>query len=121
MAATPCIVAITGASGSGKTSFAARLDERLGSAAVVLAHDDYYKHKPEMTYDEALVYDFDCPEALDTHLLVDDLRALKAGHAIEAPSYDFAAHARTDGARHIEPASVILVEGLLIMCIPELR
>ena len=116
----PLIVAITGGSGSGKTTFARRLSERLDPHAIVLAHDDYYKHLPDMTYDEATVYDFDSPDALDTYLLVEDLRTLKAGRAIEAPSYDFATHVRTEGARHVEPAPIILIEGLLIMCDPDL-
>ena len=118
--ATPVIVGIAGGSGAGKTTLAARLLERFGPDAVALSHDDYYKHLPDMTPEEALVYDFDSPDALDTWLLVNDLRTLKAGRAVAVPSYDFAAHARTEGARHVEPAPVILVEGLLIMCDPEL-
>lgn len=115
------IVAIAGGSGSGKTVFAERLVRRLGSRAVALSHDDYYKHLPDMTAQEAETYDFDSPSALDTHVLVEHICSLKAGRAIQVPSYDFATHARTEGARRIEPAAVVVVEGLLIMCDPELR
>lgn len=117
----PFVIGITGGSGSGKTTFAKRLCARLAPDAVALSHDDYYKHLPDMTCEEALAYDFDDPAAIDTHLLVEHLRLLKAGRAIEAPSYDFATYARTDGARHVEPAPYILLEGLLIMADAALR
>lgn len=117
----PLIIGIVGGSGSGKTVFAERLSKKLGPLAVSLSHDDYYKHLPSMTRAEADVYDFDSPDALDTHLLVEHLRALKMGRPIDVPSYDFAAHSRTDDARHVDPAPIILVEGLLIMSIPDLR
>ncbi len=118
---TPLVVAITGASGSGKTTFAERLSERLGRASILISHDDYYKHFPEMTEEEAAVYDFDSLDALDNDLFVEHLGALKAGKPVEIPSYDFATHARVHGTKHVEPAPVILVEGLLIMADPALR
>ncbi len=115
------IVGITGGSGSGKSEFAKRLSKRLGPLAVSLSHDDYYKHLPSMTREEAEVYDFDSPDALDTHLLVEHLKTLREGHPVDVPSYNFADHARVEDARHVEPSPIIIVEGLLIMCIPELR
>ena len=118
---TPIVIGIIGGSGSGKTTFARRLHARLAPDADVLSHDDYYKHLPDMTREEALAYDFDDPAAIDTHLLVEHLRLLKAGCSIEAPSYDFATHARVDAARHVEPVAYILVEGLLVMADATLR
>jgi len=118
---TPIIIGITGGSGSGKTTFAKRLGTRLAPDAAILSHDDYYKHLPNMTREEALTYDFDSPAAIDTHLLVEHLHLLKAGRPIETPSYDFAAHARVDAACHVEPVPYILVEGLLIMADTALR
>ena len=114
------IVGIVGASGSGKTTLAERLREELGGDAAVIAHDSYYKHLPDMTPEQAADYDFDCPDALDTHLLVEHLSALAAGEAVYVPAYDFAAHARVDRARLVEPARVVIVEGLFVMCEAEL-
>jgi len=120
-ALAPLVVAITGASGSGKTTFAERLRERLGHSAILISHDDYYKHCPEITDEEAILYDFDSLDALDNDLFIKHVDELKAGKPIEVPSYDFATHSRVDGARHAKPAPVILVEGLLIMADPALR
>lgn len=114
------VVGITGGTGSGKTTFAERLLARLGEDAVAFSHDDYYKNMPGMTLEEAKVYDFDSPDALETGILVEHLRALASGQPVDAPSYDFASHTRTEAARHVDPVPVILVEGMLIMCDPEL-
>jgi uridine kinase len=116
----PSVVGITGGSGSGKTTFAKRLCAWFGADAVILSHDDYYKSRPDMTVEEAAVYDFDCPEAFDTYLLVKHLNDLKANRSVKTPSYDFVTHTRTDGVCLVEPVPVIIVEGLLIMCDPEL-
>ena len=101
--------------------FAGRLRDSLEEDTVVLSHDDYYKHMPHMTDAEAAVYDFDSPDALDTALLVEHVRSLVNGESVDVPAYDFAAHARIEGARHVEPVPVILVEGMLVMCDPALR
>lgn len=115
------VIGIAGGSGSGKTTFANRLCSRLAPNALVLSHDNYYKHRPEMTPEEAYIFDFDSPEALDTHLLVEHVRSLKAGRAVDIPSYNFITHARTEAAQHIEPVPYVIVEGLLILADPDLR
>ena len=112
----PFVVGITGGTGSGKTLFTKRLSERLGASAVMLSHDSYYKNRPNMSRAEALAYDFDSPDALDTHLLVGHLRDLIAGKPVKAPSYDYATFTRRDGVRCVDPAPIVLVEGMLLMC-----
>ena len=115
------IVGITGGSGAGKTTFAGLLRERLGGDVAVIAHDDYYKNLPDIAYSEETGYDFDTPDALRTDELVEHLRALKDGRAADIPSFDFATHMRRPQTRRLEPAPVILLDGLFIMCDPGLR
>ncbi len=117
----PLVVGVVGGSGSGKTTFAERLRSRLGADSVVISHDDYYKDMSHMTDEEAAVYDFDCPDAFETDLLVEHLRTLAGGKAVDVPSYDYATHARIDGFQRIEPVRVVIVEGILVMCDPALR
>lgn len=92
----------------------------LGDVAVVIAHDDCYGHLPQMTPEQAAVYDFDCPGALETSLPVEHLHALAAGEPARVPSFDFVTHARDADARLVEPARIAILEGLFVMCDVEL-
>ncbi len=74
-----------------------------------------------LSYEERARINFDHPDSLETSLLVEHLRSLKRGGAVEIPIYDFTTHARTAETLHVEPAPIILVEGILIFVEPELR
>ena len=115
------IVGIAGGSGSGKTTFAMRLLERLGDNAVLIAHDDYYKDLPDIPWSKAAGYDFDTPDALRTEELVGHLIDLKAGSPADIPSFDFVTHMRRVETHCVHPAPVIIVDGLFVMCDPVLR
>jgi len=115
------VIGIAGGSGSGKTTLMKNLIEKFGDAATVLSHDNYYKRHDELTYEERSQLNYDEPAAFDTSLMVYQLDQLRHGRAIDCPVYDFTVHNRSDETLHIEPSSVIIVEGILIFENPQLR
>ena len=115
------IIGIAGGSGSGKTTLAIRLKERFGEDEVRLtSHDSYYKRHDELPFAERCKLNYDHPDAFDNDLLIEHLRELKAGRAIDCPVYDYADHNRSSEVQHIEPAPVLIVEGILPLAEPEL-
>ncbi|MBQ1263824.1 MAG: uridine kinase [Oscillospiraceae bacterium] len=108
------VIGVAGGTGSGKTTLVKALVERFGSEITVLSHDNYYKRHENMTYDERAKLNYDHPDAFDTDQMVEHLRLLRNGVAIDCPTYDFTVHNRADETLHIEPSSVIVVEGILI-------
>ena len=111
----PLILGIAGGSGSGKTTIAQRVTAALPASQVtILEHDAYYRDRPDLTYEERCQLNYDHPDALETELLVKHLEALRAGSAVEVPSYDFRTHRRASTVRTIEPTAVIIVEGILV-------
>ncbi|MBL8737181.1 MAG: uridine kinase [Planctomycetes bacterium] len=118
----PFAVAIAGGSGSGKTSLTRALVGLLGQdRCAVLDHDSYYRdlsHLPPATRAET---NFDHPESLESELMAEHVRALRAGRAVERPVYDFSVHTRTHATRRVEPRPIIVCEGILLLAVPELR
>lgn len=114
-------IGIAGGTGSGKTTITKRLVNRFPDSVTVVYHDSYYKAHDEMTYEERTKLNYDCPEAFDTSLLVEDIKKLRNGEAIDCPIYDYTVHNRALETKLIEPAPVIIVEGLLILQDPSLR
>src|SRR4051812_10315879 len=87
----------------------------------MLEHDWYYRPRPELAPDERAQLNFDHPDSLDTSLLVDHVRALRDGVAVNAPVYDFKTHSRLAQTQHIDPKPVIVVEGILVFTEEKLR
>ena len=108
------VIGIAGGTGSGKTTITKRLVERFKENVTVIHHDNYYKARHYMTYEERAKLNYDHPDAFETELLVEALRALKAGRPIECPVYDYTIHDRSDKTVTVKPARVIIVEGILI-------
>lgn len=115
------VIGIAGGTGSGKTTITRKIAERFGSEVTVLYHDNYYKARHDLTYDERVRLNYDHPSAFDTELLVEHLAALRRGETIAAPVYDFKQHDRSDETMLIAPTGVILVEGILILADERLR
>lgn len=118
----PIIIGVAGGTGSGKTTVASRILERVGAEHVTyIAHDAYYRdlgHLPERLRAQI---NFDHPDALETALLVEHLQELRRGHPVEMPIYDFTSHTRTEQTERVDVAPVVIVEGILVFVEPELR
>ncbi len=115
------LIGIAGGSGSGKTTLANKLIECFGSDEVsILRHDNYYKRHDELPYEERTKLNYDHPDSFDTALLCEHIRALKDGHSIEMPVYDYSQHNRSDQVILVQPAPVIILEGIMIFADQEL-
>ena len=115
------IIGIAGGSGSGKTTLACRLKALFGEDEVrLISHDSYYKRHDELPFEERCKLNYDHPDAFDNALLIYHLQELKAGRAIDCPVYGYADHNRSNEVQHIEPAPVLIVEGILPFVEPEL-
>jgi uridine kinase len=118
--AHPCLIAIAGASGSGKTTLAGRAAAALPGSAV-LPLDAYYRDRPLASAAELEAVNYDEPAAIDTALLQTHLLQLRAGRAIERPTYDFRTHRRAQVTRTVQADGYLIVEGLLALYWPALR
>jgi uridine kinase len=118
----PIVIGVAGGTGSGKTTVANEILQQVGAEHLAyIPHDAYYRELGLLTKEERAKVNFDHPDSLETELLVEHLKALKEGQSVEVPIYDFTRHMRTERTRCVEPAPVILVEGILIFVEPELR
>jgi uridine kinase len=113
------MIAITGGSGSGKSVLAAALAQAV-PGSIVVCEDWYYRDAGALPDFDPATHDFDDLAARDHGLLIQDLEALKAGHAIVAPVYSFVTHRREPQGRLLSPAPVVIVEGAHLMCDPRL-
>ena len=115
------VIGIAGGTGSGKTTLMNNLIGKFGDVVTVLSHDNYYKRRDDLSYEERCKINYDEPGAFDTSLMVYHLDQLRHGYAIECPVYDFTVHNRSAETIHIVPKKVIIVEGILIFENEELR
>ena len=118
----PIVIGVAGGTGSGKTTVAEKILHRVGAEHVAyIPHDAYYRELGHLPPEERARVNFDHPDSLETSLLIEHLKALRAGQVVEIPIYDFTKHMRTKETHRVEPAPVILVEGILIFVEPGLR
>ena len=116
------LIGIAGASGSGKTLVAHTLYKQLGTEKVVnLQEDSYYKDLVHLPFEERVKFNFDHPDAFDHELLRKHILLLLKGKTIEHPVYDFTTHTRKKETRKVGPHEIVILEGILILAIPELR
>ena len=108
------VIGIAGGTGSGKTTLMKNIITRFGDVVTVLSHDNYYRRRDELTYEERCKINYDEPAALETDLMARHLNCLRNGQAIDCPVYDFTQHNRSNETVRIVPKKVIIVEGILI-------
>lgn len=110
---SPMLIGIAGGTGSGKSTFAHRLLALFPNEITVISYDNYYKPQDHLEFEERIKTNYDCPDALDTDLLVKHLRALQRGEAVDIPNYDFKVHTRKAEMTRLEPSPIIIVDGIL--------
>ena len=108
------VIGIAGGTGSGKTTLMKNIIEKFGDVVTVLSHDNYYKRRDDLTYDQRCLINYDEPDALETDLMALHLDQLRQGQTIDCPVYDFTRHNRSNETVRIAPKNVIIVEGILI-------
>lgn len=119
---TPLTIGIAGGTGSGKTTVANVILERVGRDRIAyLPHDAYYRDLGDLPYDQKAAMNFDHPDSLETELMIKHILELKKANAVEIPVYDFSTHSRTSKTIHVEPHAVIIVEGILLFVDKQLR
>jgi uridine kinase len=116
------LIGIAGASGSGKTVIANRIIESIGSDnAAIIQEDSYYKDLSDVPYEQRSSRNFDHPDAFDHDLLTEHLLQLVNGEAVLHPVYDYKLHTRSNETKTAGPASLIILEGILILSNAKLR
>ena len=121
-AVKPIIFGVAGGTASGKTTVARTILKSVGAEQVAyLPHDAYYRDQPNLPLSERVLLNYDHPNSLETSLLIKHIKRLTAGEGVEMPVYDFTTHRRTAVTVTVEPASIILVDGILIFTKRKLR
>jgi uridine kinase len=116
------IILIGGGTGSGKTTVAKRIMERLGSEkCVMLPMDNYYRDMSHIPLEERKKYNYDHPDMIEHTLIVKHVKELLTGKAIELPDYDFTLYTRTGNSTKIQPKPILLIEGIFALYYDELR
>lgn len=118
----PYVIGIAGGTGSGKTTFSRELVATLMTNKIVyLSHDSYYRDQSNVPFSERVKTNYDHPDSLETDLMIKHIEMLRNFQPVDIPIYDFVEHTRAKETEHIEPQSVILIEGILIFAVKELR
>ena len=120
--ARPVVLGVAGGSGSGKSTVVKEVCRILGAGITsVLHHDSYYRDLTHLPFEARVAVNFDHPDALETGLMVEHLRALLRGVPAEIPTYDFSTHTRARETELLHPTPVVVVDGILVLADPRLR
>lgn len=112
----PILIGITGGTGSGKSSIADAIYSSFSNECIAMIQQDmYYKDQSDLSMEERIKTNYDHPKAFDNDLLIKHLNDLINGISIDKPIYDFSAHNRAKETVRVEPRSIIIVEGILVL------
>ncbi|TRT37217.1 uridine kinase [Lactobacillus mulieris] len=119
----PIVIGIAGGSGSGKTTIAHEVARLINDDdhIITLTQDSYYKDNTGIPMSERPKINYDHPDAFDMPLLVAQINQLMHRKAVEMPVYDFTEHTRSSKTIHVEPADIIILEGILVLADEDLR
>jgi uridine kinase len=118
----PLLIGIAGGTGSGKSTVARRVAEALHGVSVVsLDMDAYYRSLTHLTLEQRRHVNWDHPDAFDFDLLLAHLESLVARRGIDKPVYDYVSHLRSEHTVHVEPADVVVIDGILLFVDPRVR
>lgn len=115
------VIGIAGGTGSGKSTFTNRLKAAFPEEIAVLYHDNYYKSRDSIPFEERMRINYDHPDALETNLLVEHIKSLKNGKTIQCPVYDYTQHNRSKETILVKPSRIVIVEGILSLHDIDLR
>ncbi len=118
----PVVFGVAGGTASGKTTVARAILDAVGASKIAyLPHDAYYHDRDELSFEERARLNYDHPDSLDTKLLIRHIKDLSVGAPVHVPVYDFTTDRRTEDTILVEPAPIILVDGILIFTKRKLR
>ncbi len=121
-ATRPLVIGIAGGTGSGKTTVARKLAAAMPPGRCSLIdHDSYYRDQSHLTPEQRVLINYDHPDSLESELLAAHLRELREGRVVHVPVYDFVTHTRAEQTRRVDPAPVLIVEGILVFADEALR
>lgn len=116
------IIGIAGGTGSGKTTVVKKLQQRLPEKGIViLPQDSYYRDSSDKPLEERFEINFDHPDSIEWSLLIQHIKDLRGGKSIEQPIYSYLTCTRAEETIAVDPCSVVIVEGILVLTNPELR
>ena len=108
------VIGIVGGTGCGKSTMIDKIRSEFHEKITILSHDFYYKEHSNMEFEERAKLNYDHPNAFDTDLFIEHIKALKSWKSIKRPVYDFTIHNRVKDTVHVAPSKVVIVEGILI-------
>ncbi len=109
------VLGVAGGSGSGKTTVVREVSRAVGDAVAVLEHDAYYRDQRHLSLEDRLLTNYDHPFAFDTDLYIEHAQQLMSGHAVDKPVYSFETYTRTSETVPVQPAAVLVLEGILVL------